>query len=109
LTTVPGGKPVIAVPGLTPRSPEITEGPVFVTVWPANTANEVAVPRPTELGAAEAGEMFANPSTRSAAPAAPITRVLSIQRRTEPTRLDDRDFGGVASAVARTRLDRVWK
>ena len=36
-----------AVPGLTPRSPEIIDGPVLVTVVPANTANEVAVPNPT--------------------------------------------------------------
>ena len=32
LITVPGGKPVTAVPGLTPRSPEINDGPVLVTV-----------------------------------------------------------------------------
>ena len=29
---MPGGKPVTAVPGLTPRSPVMTEGPVLVTV-----------------------------------------------------------------------------
>jgi hypothetical protein len=38
LLTVPGGNPVTAVPGLTPRSPLITLGPVFVTVVPARTA-----------------------------------------------------------------------
>jgi len=32
LFTSPGGKPVTAVPGLTPRSPEMIEGPVLVTV-----------------------------------------------------------------------------
>ncbi len=32
LFTTPGGKPVTAVPGLTPKSPEITEAPVLVTV-----------------------------------------------------------------------------
>lgn len=53
-TTDPGGKPVTAEPGLTPRSPVIIEGPVFVTVWPANTANDVAVPNPTGGWAADA-------------------------------------------------------
>jgi hypothetical protein len=47
LTTCPGGKPVTALPGLTPRSPEMTEGPVLVTVVPANTAKLLAVPNPT--------------------------------------------------------------
>ena len=47
LLTPPGGKPVTAVPGLTPRLPEITDAPVLVTVVPASTANEVAVPNPT--------------------------------------------------------------
>jgi hypothetical protein len=35
--TAPGGNPVTAVPGLTPRFPKMTVGPVFVTVEPANT------------------------------------------------------------------------
>ncbi len=43
-TTVPGGKPVIAVPGLTPRSPTRTVGPVFVTVVAPSTAKLPAVP-----------------------------------------------------------------
>ncbi|WP_016884815.1 hypothetical protein [Rhodococcus opacus] len=47
LITVPGGKPVTALPGLTPRSPEMIDGPVLVTVWPANIAKELAVPSPT--------------------------------------------------------------
>ena len=45
--TSPGGNPVIAVPGLTPRSPLITDGPVFVTVWPPRTPKLSAVPSPT--------------------------------------------------------------
>jgi hypothetical protein len=36
--TRPGGKPVIAVPGERPTSPEITLGPVLVIVVPAITA-----------------------------------------------------------------------
>jgi hypothetical protein len=43
--TVPGGKPVIALPGHTPRSPVTTVKPVFVTVEPPRTAKLVAVPR----------------------------------------------------------------
>jgi hypothetical protein len=42
--TVPGGKPVIAAPGLTPRFPVITLGPVLVTVEPPRTAKLWAVP-----------------------------------------------------------------
>jgi len=37
-TTSPGGKPVIARPGLTPRSPPMVLGPVFVTVEPLTTS-----------------------------------------------------------------------
>jgi hypothetical protein len=43
--TRPGGKPVIAVPGLTPRSPTISVGPVLVTVEAPKTAKLSAVPR----------------------------------------------------------------
>jgi hypothetical protein len=52
--TIPGGKPVTAVPGLTPRSPEIVEEPVLVTVELANTAKDFAVPKTTGACAAEA-------------------------------------------------------
>jgi hypothetical protein len=45
--TLPGGNPVIAVPGLTPRSPVRTVAPVFVTVDPPRTANDAAVPKLT--------------------------------------------------------------
>jgi hypothetical protein len=34
----PGGKPVTAVPGESPMSPAMTEGPVLVIVLPAKTA-----------------------------------------------------------------------
>jgi hypothetical protein len=53
---MPGGKPVTAVPGLTPRSSASTEAPVFVTVWPASTEYLAAVPRSTLASAALAGE-----------------------------------------------------
>jgi len=53
--TIPGGNPVTAVPGLTPRSPLIALGPVLVTVLPARTAKLPAVPRPTGAVAAPAG------------------------------------------------------
>src|SRR4029077_16504160 len=44
-TMAPGGNPVIAVPGLTPRSPVMTVAPVFVTVDAPRTANDSAEPR----------------------------------------------------------------
>jgi hypothetical protein len=53
--TMPGGNPVTAVPGLTPRSPSIVLGPVLVTVLPARTAKLAAVPRFTGAVAAPAG------------------------------------------------------
>ena len=69
--TWPGGKPVTADPGLTPRSPETTPGPVLVTVVPASTANDVAVPRPT--GACAATATPGTPATRANAVAAAAT------------------------------------
>ena len=44
-TTIPGGNPVMALPGLTPRFPVMTVGPVLVTVAPPRTAKEAAVPK----------------------------------------------------------------
>src|ERR1700691_2222969 len=55
LDTMPGGNPVTAVPGLTPRSPLMLLGPVLVTVVPARTAKLPAVPSPTGAVAATAG------------------------------------------------------
>lgn len=48
--TTPGGKPVTAEPGLTPRSPVTTVAPVLVTVVPARTAKLAAVPSGTGGG-----------------------------------------------------------
>src|SRR5512143_1640185 len=45
--TNPGGNPVTAVPGLSPRSPLTVVAPVLVTVEPARTENVVADPRTT--------------------------------------------------------------
>jgi hypothetical protein len=41
---VPGGKPVIALPGLTPKSPVMAVGPVLVTVEAPRTAKLCAGP-----------------------------------------------------------------
>jgi hypothetical protein len=46
---VPGGKPVTAVPGLTPKAPVRPVAPEFVTVEPASTANGAARPRVGEI------------------------------------------------------------
>jgi hypothetical protein len=51
--TTPGGKPVIAVPGLTPRLPVTTVNPVLVTVVAPRTAKLCAEPSD---GWADAGE-----------------------------------------------------
>src|SRR6185369_11338016 len=42
---LPGGNPVIAVPGHTPTLPVTTVGPVLVTAEPARTPKLAAVPR----------------------------------------------------------------
>ena len=42
--TVPGGKPVTAVPGLTPKSPVMTVAPALVTVEAPRTAKLCAEP-----------------------------------------------------------------
>jgi hypothetical protein len=50
--TLPGGKPVIEVPGNKPKFPVITDGPVLVTVEPPKTAKACDVPN-------EGGRSFA--------------------------------------------------
>jgi hypothetical protein len=65
-STVPGGNPVTAVPGLTPRSPVTTLGPVLVTVVPARTAKALAVPRPTGDCAALAPDCAATTTAATA-------------------------------------------
>jgi hypothetical protein len=50
--TVPGGNPVTAVPSETPRSPVMVVAPVFVTVVPARTPKDEAVPSPIAVGPA---------------------------------------------------------
>src|SRR5450755_4756975 len=47
--TIPGGNPVTAAPGLTPRSPLTTVAPTFVTVAAASTANVAADPKGTAI------------------------------------------------------------
>jgi hypothetical protein len=51
---VPGGKPVTAVPGLTPRLPSTTVAPVLVAVEPAKTAKLCAEPSDGAAGPAKA-------------------------------------------------------
>jgi hypothetical protein len=84
LITSPGGKPVTELPGLTPKSPDMTEAPVFVTVVPANTAKGVAVPKPTGGWAAEAVGVATNPL--EIAKVAVIT-AATYQWRKEPAHL----------------------
>ena len=58
-----------ALPGLTPRSPEIIDGPVLVTAAPANTANDVAVPNPTGA-CTDAADATGAPTTPAISPMA---------------------------------------
>jgi len=83
LVTTPGGKPVTAVPGLTPKSPEITEAPVLVTVLPASTANGAAVPSPTVEVPANAAGVPATSPTSTMAMVAPTASSAAHQRRSE--------------------------
>src|SRR5688572_28861010 len=73
--TVPGGNPVTAVPGLSPRSPLTLVAPVLVTVEPARTANVLAAPRATGACPAAAAAVvsagIANPNTRAKAAVTP--------------------------------------
>jgi hypothetical protein len=49
--TTPGGKPVISEPGATPRLPLRMLEPVLVTLEPARTAKDAALPRPGAVAA----------------------------------------------------------
>ena len=91
LDTTPGGNPVTAVPGLTPRSPEIIEGPVLVTVVPANTAKDVAVPNPTG-GWTDAANAAGAPAMSAAAAIVPtVNTALNLRRRLCPQALSVTD------------------
>jgi hypothetical protein len=57
--SIPGGNPVIAVPGLTPRSPLMMLGPVLVTALAARTSKLLALPRLTVATAAPATDCVA--------------------------------------------------
>jgi hypothetical protein len=60
----------------------MTEGPVLVTVVPANTAKDVAVPSPTGAWAADAAGVPATPTTITMAAAAPVASTALDHRRT---------------------------
>src|ERR1700761_5187214 len=67
--TTPGGKnPVTDVPGLTPRSPLTTDGPVFVTDWPPRTATLCSVPSGTSVATACAAVGVSTRAKRASAP-----------------------------------------
>src|SRR6185436_2222122 len=60
--TIPGGKPVTALPGLTPRSPATMLGPVLVTVEPPRTPKLAAVPSDWANAGEEPKRNAANPT-----------------------------------------------
>jgi len=77
---------VIAVPGLTPRSPEMMESPVLVTVDPARTANDPAIPNPTGGCAAAADGAATSTNVMTRAATTPVTAVHR-RRPAETTRI----------------------
>jgi hypothetical protein len=58
------------------------EGPVLVTALPANTAKEVAVPKPTVGRAADATDVPATPPRLTMAAVAATASTAANQRRT---------------------------
>ena len=71
----PGGKPDIDVPGLTPRSPVTTVGPVLVTALPPRTAKVAAVPSGMGAAVAPAGTVNRSGDKRTAAARAGTARL----------------------------------
>lgn len=72
----------------------MSDGPVFVTVVPAKTAKDSAVPNPTDDCAADADDMAPNAhgaSSPTMLRAAPPT-INPVQRRTESARVIRDDF-----------------
>jgi hypothetical protein len=85
----PGGKPLIAVPGLTPTLASNVLGPVFVTLWPARTEYADAVPSSTGAGpAAPAGAGSASTMARATPPPSAALELKAIRwlRRPFPVR-----------------------
>lgn len=88
-------KPVIEVPGLTPMSPLITDGPVFVTVLAPRTPKVAAAPR--SIGPSSVVAAWLGPAARStelmaaARPVVPnkprlIEKLLIVTRASTPSR-----------------------
>jgi hypothetical protein len=77
---------VTALPGLTPKLPEIMEGPVLVTVVPASTANDAAVPSPTGAWAAAGLTVRAKPLSNTIAASVATTATERKMRARAPTR-----------------------
>src|ERR1700704_2988421 len=72
-------RPVIAVPGLTPRSPVIVVGPVLVTVLAPSTPKLSAVPRPTRAwleAMAGSSRMVETKTSETAADPKPVDKSL---------------------------------
>ncbi len=79
MTTLPGGNPVTALPGLTPRFPLTMVAPVLVTVEPPRTAKLAAVP---SVGAVCCRLIASMPGGKAAVRRTAIaTRPAAIARR----------------------------
>src|SRR5207248_10714265 len=91
-TSVPGGNPVTAVPGLTPRSPVTEVGPVLVTVEPPSTTNLSAAPSAT--GPCPQADVV-KLQTYLAAIGVPATSLAPVPIVTEKTSLNPRSLEGM--------------
>ena len=68
----------------------MTDGPVLVTVVPANTANEAAVPIPTGGSAADAGAPASAIQAATAATSMVVSAVMNQRpRRVRPIRITE--------------------
>ena len=90
--TVPGGNPVIELPGLTPRFPGMVVVPsrTLVTDCPPSTEKLPAVPRPTAGVAALAPEVTGTTASNDSVAAAATTAKREVQSlRIDPVPLLD--------------------
>jgi hypothetical protein len=84
---------VIAVPGLTPKSPVTTVAPVLVTVEPAKTAKLAAVPRFGAVARAEAVKWFLDTGVRPGVLAERVPLAAKTMTASRPVnRVKDREF-----------------
>jgi hypothetical protein len=96
----PGGNPVTALPGLTPRLWFKTDGPVLDTVEPASTAKACAVPTREVVCTTAGRAVLVGTTDVSGVNPVPQAAAASAQARREVRR----DFGGQLDRTMVVRL-----